>query len=94
MSEKNFQSDVKQWLKSQGCFVMVITVIPGIPTGTSDIFFCKEGFYGWLECKAGPKSPFRSLQKEFIAKMNEWSYARATWPENWDEIQAELVAIL
>lgn len=88
--ESKLQTKVARWLKSKGCFVMVIQPQAGIPTGTSDIFFCIEGFYGWLELKASEKSKYQPLQKEFIQKMDDWSWARAVWPENWSEVQAEL----
>lgn len=73
---------------------MTIQPQAGIPSGTADIFFCKEGFYGWLELKASKTSKFQPLQKEFIAKMDEWSWARACWPDNWEEVRRELDEII
>lgn len=66
----------------------------GVPTGTSDIFFCIEGFYGFIEVKKSEKARFQPLQPEFLEKMNGWSWARAVWPENWLEIKSELRNIL
>jgi hypothetical protein len=74
--------------------VMVIQPQAGIPTGTADIFFCKGAFYGWIEVKASKTSPFQPLQKEFIAKMDQWSWAKVCYPENWQEISNELYEIL
>lgn len=90
MLERNFQAKVVKWLRKQGCYVMTITVQPGIPNGTPDVFFCKEGFYGWLECKKSKNSKFQPLQKERLAKLDEWSWAKVTYPSNWDEIREEL----
>lgn len=73
---------------------MVIQPQVGIPTGTSDIFFCKEGFYGFIEVKASKTAKFQPLQKEFVEKMNDWSWARIVYPENWQEIKTELDKLL
>lgn len=92
--ESKLQTTIAKSLRKQGCFVMVIQPQAGIPTGTSDIFFCKEGFYGWLEVKASKNAPFQPLQEQFLKKMDDWSYAKKVYPENWPEIQAELSKIL
>lgn len=73
---------------------MVIQPQAGIPTGTSDIFFCKEGFYGFIEVKASKTAKFQPLQKEFVEKMNDWSWARVIYPENWTAIKSELQELL
>lgn len=73
---------------------MVIAPQAGIPSGTSDIFFCKGPFYGFIEVKIDEKSPFQPLQKEFVAKMNGWSWARVAHFNNWGEIRTELEQIL
>lgn len=94
MAESKFQSLVAKWLRSQGCFVMVIQPQAGIPSGTADVFFCKEGFYGFIECKASKSAPFQPLQKQFISKMSEWSWAKVCYPTNWDETKEELLQII
>lgn len=81
-------------MKKKGCWVMKITPMPGIPDGTADIFFCKEGFYGWLECKATKSSRRRPGQPQFIKKMDDWSYAKFVHKDNLKEIQKELEQIL
>lgn len=93
-SESNFQKKVIKWLKDQGCWVMKLTPMPGIPDGTADVFFCKDGFYGWLECKATNISKRRPGQPQFIKKMDEWSYAKFVYKDNWKEIQKELEEML
>ena len=93
-AEKTLQTNIIKYLKSKKCFVMKLTVVPGVPTGTSDVFFCLEGFYGFIEVKASKTAPFRPLQPEFISKMNEWSWAKAVYPENWSRIKDELDTIL
>lgn len=93
-AEKELQKRLVKWLKSQGCFVMTITVVPGVPQGTPDVFFCKEGFYGFAEVKANKKSKYQPLQKERIAKLMDWSWAKVVYPENWEDIREELEGIL
>lgn len=93
MSEAKLQSDIIKFLRSKKCFVMKPTGA-GVPLGTSDIVFFLEGFYGFIEVKRSEKAPFQPLQPEFLEKMDEWSWAKAVWPENWPEIQAELEAML
>ena len=93
MTEKKLQSDIIKYLKSKGCFVMKCGGA-GVPVGTSDLFFCIEGFYGFIEVKASEKSSFQPLQPEFLAKMKKWSWAEAVYPENWSVIKSELEGIL
>ena len=103
-SEQTFQTKVKNWLKSKGCYVLVLSSGAGIPDGMTDILALVPGG-GWiaLECKkANPfkrdgtakKGAFQPLQLPTIAKLNEMYYARATWPDNWDEVKKELELIL
>lgn len=93
MTEAKLQSDIIKFLRGKKCFVMKPGGA-GVPVGTSDIFFCLEGFYGFIEVKRSEKAPFQPLQLEFLEKMNDWSWAKAVWPDNWPEIQAELEVML
>lgn len=93
MTESQFQAIVIKWLRAKGFWAMKCQVPPA-PTGTADVFFCYEGFYGWLECKKCKTSKFQPLQKEFIAKMDDWSYARVAYPANWEEIKADIERML
>ena len=93
-TEAKLQSEVIKWLRSQHCFVMKCSVMPGIPAGTSDVFFCYEGFYGFIEVKKSKTAKFQPLQPEFLEKMHNWSWAKAVYPENWDEIKQELEGML
>lgn len=92
--EKDFQGKVISWLKKQGCFVMKVQAGPGVPNGTADVFFCKEGFYGWLECKQSKNSEKQPGQEPFVKRMDAWSYARFVWPDNWKKVQDELKEML
>lgn len=91
MKESAFEKKVVSYLKDKGCKVYKMT---GVETGTPDRLFLKEGFWGFLEVKKSAKEKFQPLQKEKIAFLNDWSYARVVYPENWDEIKEELERIL
>lgn len=95
--EQTLQSQILKWLRSKGCFAMKVQAGPGVPSGTADVFFCKEGFYGFLEVKALKTSKKQPHQADFIAKMDEWSYGKFVWGgknSNWPEVREELDAIL
>lgn len=92
--EGKLQKEIIKFLKGKGCFVMKTTPGGGVPTGTADIFFCKEGFYGWIEVKKAKNATHQPGQDAFIAKMDDWSWARFANPSNWGEIKDELEEML
>ena len=92
--ESIFQTKIIRYLKSRGCYVIKNSAVVGVPVGCPDVVFFKEGYYGFLEVKASKRSKFQPLQKETLKKLDDWSYARAVYPENWDEIHAELEDML
>lgn len=102
--ESKLQAKVANWLKSKGCYVIVVTVVPGVPTGCPDVLALVDGG-GWvaLEIKkeypykrdgTAKKGAFRPLQQETAAKLNDMYFARVVWPENWDEVKKELESII
>lgn len=94
MLEKEFQAKVVKYLRSKGCFVWKTQENATTRAGVADIFFCLEGFYGFIECKCNKTARLRPGQKEFIEKMDKWSWARICYPENWEETKKELGGIL
>lgn len=92
--ESNLQSKIRNYLEDKGCYVLVITIGPGIPTGCSDIIFMLEGFWGAIEVKDSPKAKYQPLQEETLEKFNEWSWARRVDPTNWPDVKVELEAML
>lgn len=95
MAESSFQKKVASRFRAKGNLVLVISVLPGIPSGFPDILILSpNGKWALLECKRSATASFRPLQKRMIEKFNRWSYARAVHPENWIEIQKELDAFL
>lgn len=94
MTEVALQTEILKHLKKRGCVAMKLKPGGGVPTGTSDIFFCKEGFYGFIEVKASKNAKVQLGQEPFIQKMNDWSYGRFCYPENWVEVKSELDNLL
>ena len=93
-SEATFQAKVIRHLKSKGCYVIKTTPGPGVPVGCPDIIFMKDGFWGGLEAKASKTSRFQPLQRETIKKLNDMSFCKAVFPENWPAIMLELDELL
>ena len=92
--ESRLQSEVRNYLKSKGCYVLVIRPQPGIPDGCPDIIFLYEGFWGAVELKKSPKAKWQPLQKETLQKLNDWSWGKKVDPTNWLDIKAELELML
>jgi len=93
-AESDLQSKIRKYLKSKGCYVLVIRPQPGIPDGCSDIIFMLEGFWGAIEVKDTPKAKWQPLQKETLEKFNAWSWGKRVDPTNWLEVKNELENIL
>lgn len=96
MNEARLQSEIRTYLKHRGCYVLKTRpdARGGAPTGCPDIFFFKEGFWGAIEVKASAKAPYRVLQRETLDQLDDWSWAKTVFPENWLEVRQELENIL
>ena len=94
MSEAYLQAKIIRHLKSKGCYVIKTTPGPGVPVGCPDIIFMKDGFWGGIEAKASKTSRFQPLQKDTIALLNDMSWCRPVFPENWADIKLELDRLL
>lgn len=92
--ESRLQSNIRTYLKGKGCYVLVIRPQPGIPDGCSDIIFMLEGFWGAIEVKDSRAAKYQPLQKETLAKLDAWSFARRVDPTNWPNVREELERIL
>jgi len=92
--ESKLQSDIRKYLRSKGCYVLVLNPRPGVPKGCSDIIFMLEGFWGAIEVKDSPTASWQTLQKETLEKFNDWSWGKRVDPTNWYETRAELEAML
>ena len=92
--EATLQTKITRYLRSKGCYVIKTQAGPGVPRGCPDVLFFKEGFYGAIEVKASKTARFQPLQRETVAKLDDWSWARVCYPANWPEIRQELDVIL
>jgi len=92
--EVRVQQKVIEELKDFGCKVYKMKPGYGIATGTLDCVFFYKSFYGWIEFKASEDAPYRPLQRENLDLYADWSWSATIYPENKDEVMAELWPIL
>lgn len=92
--EAKTQKRLIEYLKKKGFYVIKTRPGLGTPTGCPDVVALYKNFWAAFEVKASESSPFRPLQKENIEIFNDWSFARAIYPENFEEVISELEAIL
>lgn len=93
--ERKLQSKIIKWLKEQGAYVIKPKAGPGVPVGCPDVIFLYGPQWGAIEVKASEYAPFQPGQQQTLAMMkmnNGWVYR--VYPENWPQVQAELVAQL
>lgn len=90
MLESKFQSKLIRRIKDEfpGCIVLKNdpTYLQGIPDLT--IFY--ENTWAALEVKKSAKAGHQPNQDYYVDKMNQMSYAAFIFPENEDEVMAEL----
>lgn len=94
ISEAAFQQSIIKWLRSKKCVVIKNQQNATTKIGVADLVFFLEGFYGFIEVKKSKTARLQVGQKEFIEKMNDWSWAKIVYPENWEETKTELEEIL
>lgn len=90
MKESKLQSEIIRFLKRKGFYVIKTQPGSGIPVGCPDIIALFEGCWIAIEVKADIKSSYQALQKETITKLDDWSYAKTCFPQNWPSIKQEL----
>jgi Holliday junction resolvase len=90
MTESVLQTRIVKYLKDRDCYVIKTRPGLGTPTGCPDIIALCGGLWLAIEVKASSKSKFQPLQKETIKKLDDWSWCKTVYPENWKEIKAEL----
>lgn len=92
--EAKTQARLIKYLKRKGCYVIKTKPGVGVPVGCPDIFAFYEGWWGAFEVKSSPYAHFQPLQKDTIKLLESWSHARVVYPENLQDIIAELECIL
>ena len=93
-NEATHQTNVIKYLKSKGCYVIKTKPGAGTPKACPDVVFFKEGLWGMIECKASKTAKSQPGQDATIKKMDDWSWARKSYPAVWPAIRAELEEIL
>lgn len=94
MLEKDFQKNIIKWLRSKGCLVIKYQQNATTRASIPDIIFLKDGFWGAIEVKKSKNAKCRPGQKEMVEKMNQMSWAKLVYPENWPETRKELEIML
>ena len=92
--ESDFQGTIIKWLRQHGCIVLKYQQNATTRAAIPDLIFLKDGFWGAIEAKRSKNAKCRPGQKEMVAKMDEMSWARIVYPENWAETKKELEEIL
>lgn len=96
MKESYFQSKVRDNLKSLGCVVIKMGQDATTQHGIPDVLFLHGTQYGFVECKRKKPSPsdYRPLQPEWLKLLNNMSFARVAYPDNWPEVLQEIKEFL
>lgn len=89
-SEASFQASFIKWLKAQGCLVWKLEQSATTQAARPDVLALKEGAWLAIEFKRSAKARFRPGQKQMIEKLDNWSWCKAVYPENENEIKKEL----
>lgn len=77
--------DVIKFLKKNGTYAI-------IHEGNM-VFFVKEGFWGVIVWEKSSKARTEN-KMAFVKKMDDWSWAKVVYPENWSEVRKELEEML
>lgn len=95
MIEKKLQREIIVYLKSQGCYVIKTVPGMGTPTGTPDIIALYRGTFIAIEVKSSSTAPYQPGQEAALNYLRrgmrlEHRYVYRAYPENWQQIKAEL----
>lgn len=63
---------------------------PGYRQGTPDLRFYHGRFWAAFEMKRSKKEPHQPNQDEYVARLDQMSFARFVYPENMEEVLEEL----
>lgn len=93
-TENKLQSKIIKYLKEKECYVIKTRSGVGTPDGCPDIIALCGGLWIAIEVKGSIKARFQPLQKDTIEKLNDWSWAKVVYPENWCDVKEELEMML
>lgn len=90
MLENKFQANLIKKIKNlyPGCFVMKndSSYMQGVP----DLLILYKDKWATLECKKSANARHQPNQDYYVGKMDEMSFSRFIFPENEEEVLAEL----
>lgn len=91
--EKRLQTKIIKFLKERGVYVIKTRPMPGIPTACPDIIGLFGSKHTEIEVKASEYAPYRPGQLATLdyLRRSGAEYVYAAYPENWEEIKADLV---
>lgn len=92
--EAKFQAKIITWLEEHGCVALKYGQNATTRAGVSDIIWFYKSKYGFLEVKRSEDAEFRPLQKEFLDRIQKWTFAKVVFPENFDIIKEEITEII
>ena len=92
MKESAFQAKIRTALRSRGCKVYKMQQNATTSYATPDLLFLYGPKYGFLECKRKKPTPsdFQPGQEARVAYFDKMSFARVIYPENFDEVIADI----
>lgn len=88
--ESDLQAKIVKYLRDRGCYVIKTKPGVGTPVGCPDIIALCGGLWFAIEVKGSKAAKYRELQEATLEKLDNWSWAKVVYPENWPEIKAEL----
>ena len=92
--EKNFENKIKQYLKDQNCYFVKYFANRMTKVGVPDILACVDGYFVGIEVKSSTGKP-SELQIHNVKKIGDCGgYAVIVSPEQWDDFEKMIVAIL
>ena len=90
MKESKFQSDLKKELKKTFPGSIVTKMDSGDIQGIPDLLILYKNKWATLENKRSSKAHKQPNQEYYVNKMNDMSFSRFIYPENKEEVLAEL----
>lgn len=84
--ESKFQAELIRDICDRFPGAMVLKNDANYIQGIPDLLVLHEGHWAALECKRSAKATHQPNQDEYIAMMDEMSFARFVYPENKEEV--------
>ena len=90
MKENEFQKRLIKRLKEEFLGCMVLKNDPNYLQGVPDLLVLYGGKWAALECKRSKNAKKRPNQEFYVDEMDNMSFSRFIFPENFEEILGDL----